>query len=488
MIRKRQNRLTMKLKPILLTALLLTPALSPAQEPSPKPADTTAQHEARMAWWHEAKFGMFIHWGLYAIPARGEWVMNREKIPVAEYTKFADQFNPVKFNAEEWVRFAKDAGMKYIVITSKHHDGFAMFGSKVSPYNIVDATPFKRDPMKELAAACAKEGIKLGFYYSEAQDWHQPGGGVSGGPWDPAQKGGFDHYLHTLAIPQVKELLSGYSPAVLWFDTPVNMTPAYAREMVQVVRSIRPETIINSRLLYSGRAVENLDQAKLDGLREIGVDYLSYRDRGIPEHPAPSWGRAWETCMTLNGAWGYNAKDHNWKSPQTVVQMLGRVVSKGGNFLLNFGPTAEGELPAEGTAVMKQVGDWLRVNGEAIYGASPSDLSTTGKAVAEASNAKAGTPKKREPAEPRIDWLATSRPRAKATGQPAKIYLHIFNWPAGRFEVEGVAGQVSKAYLLGDAQRTPLKFSQKGGTFSVELPGQAPDPIATVLCLEYAAK
>ena len=158
---------------ILLTALLLAPVIAPA---SP---ETAAQHDARMAWWHEAKFGMFIHWGLYAIPARGEWVMNREKIPVAEYEKLAKQFNPVKFNADEWVRIAKDAGMKYIVITSKHHDGFAMFGSKVSPYNIVDATPFKRDPMKELAAACAKEGVKLGFYYSKprtgttrAARWH----------------------------------------------------------------------------------------------------------------------------------------------------------------------------------------------------------------------------------------------------------------------------------------------------------------------------
>ena len=468
---------------VLLASILLTPALAPAQDTSPASPEATAQHDARMEWWHEAKFGMFIHWGLYAIPARGEWVMNREKIPVAEYAKLATQFNPVKFNAEEWVRFAKDAGMKYIVITAKHHDGFAMYGSKVSSYNIVDATPFKRDPMKELAAACAKEGIKLGFYYSEAQDWHQPGGGVSGGSWDPAQQGDFDHYLHTLAIPQVKELLNGYSPAVLWFDTPVNMTPAYAREIVQVVRSIRPETIINSRLLYSGRKIENLDKAQLDELREIGVDYLSYRDRGIPEHPAPSWGRDWETCMTLNGAWGYNAKDHNWKTPQKVVQMLARVVSKGGNFLLNFGPTAEGEIPAESLGIMKQVGAWLRVNGEAIYGAGPSDLIATGKPVAEAGNATGGKVKKNEP---EIDWLATSRPADKATGQPAEIYLLIFKWPAGQLEVKGMTNQVSKAYLLGDATHTPLKFSQQNETISVALPANVPDPIAVVVCLEFA--
>jgi alpha-L-fucosidase len=453
------------------------------------------QRDARMQWWREAKFGMFIHWGLYAIPARGEWVMNRERIPVAEYAKLAAQFNPVKFNAAQWVRVAKDAGMKYIVITSKHHDGFAMFESKVSPYNIVDATPFKRDPMKELAEACAKEGIGLGFYYSQAQDWHQPGGAVARGSWDPAQKGEFAQYLHTVSIPQIKELLSGYHPAVIWFDTPVNMTPAYGREIMQLVRSLRPEAIVNSRLLYSGAKVEQLGQAQLDELRDIGVDYLSYRDRTIPEQP--KW-RDWETCMTLNGAWGYTAADHNWKSPKTVVQMLAEVVSKGGNFLLNFGPTAEGELPAESVAVVKQVGAWLRVNGEAIYGAGPkSDLKGT-RAPAAASSLEIGKKKrsnakavKSGPAiqpESEIDWLATSRPAAKEAGQPAKIYLHIFKWPDGRLEVKGMTSKVSKAYLLGDAKHTPLKFSQSAETFSVELPPIAPDPIATVVCLECATK
>ena len=467
----------MKQPLLILIALLLTPVITTAQGAVPASPETAAQHDDRMAWWHEAKFGMFIHWGLYAIPARGEWVMNREKIPVAEYEKLAKQFNPVKFNAEEWVKIAKDAGMKYIIITAKHHDGFAMFGSKVSPYNIVDATSFKRDPMKELAAACAKEGIKLGFYYSQAQDWHYPGGAVSGRSWDPAQKGDFDHYLDTLAIPQVKELMTGYSPAAIWFDTPVKMTPARAREFAQVVRSIRPETIFNSRLLYGGKMIEKLTTAKLDGLRDIGVDYLSYGDRQIPDHPTPSWQRDWETCMTLNGAWGFTASDHNWKSPQTVVQMLAEVVSKGGNFLLNFGPTAEGEIPDEGVKVVQQVGAWLRVNGEAIYGVGPSDL---------ISKAPAG--KEKESAESDIDWLATTRPADKATGRPAKIYLHIFKWPAGQLEVPGVKSKVSRAYWLSDTQRAPLKFSQKDGTLSVDLAGSASDPIATVICLECATE
>jgi alpha-L-fucosidase len=484
----------MKCTLTLIASLLLTPVGVSAQDASPHSPKTTEQHDAHMDWWREAKFGMFIHWGLYAIPARGEWVMNREKIPVAEYAKLATRFNPVKFNATEWVRFAKDAGMKYIVITAKHHDGFAMYGSKVSPYNIVDATPFKRDPMKELAAACAKEGIKLGFYYSQAQDWHHPGGAVARGSWDPAQKGDFDHYLHTIAIPQVKELLSGYNPAVIWFDTPVNMTAASAREVLQVVRSIRPETVVNSRILYSGAKIEGLGKAELDELRDLGADYLTYRDREIPTNPA--W-RDWETCMTLNGAWGYNEKDHNWKSPHTVVQMLARVVNKSGNFLLNFGPTAEGELPAESVGIMKQVGAWLRVNGEAIYGAGPNDLKGTRVPTAaspedlgtkEASNAKARKSRPARKPETEFDWLATSRPAAKETGQPAKIYLHIFKWPADRLAVKGMTSQVSKAYLLNDAKRAPLKFSQQDGTLSVELSGHAPSPIATVVCLECAAE
>ena len=181
--------------------------------------ETKSQHDARMAWWREAKFGMFIHWGVYSVPAGfyngkpvpgiGEWIMNRGKIPMAEYQGYAKEFDPTNFNAEEWVKIAKDAGQKYIVITSKHHDGFAMFDSKASDWNIVKATPFGRDPLKELAAACKKEGIKLGFYYSQAQDWNN-GGSASGGKWDTAQQHDMDDYIDKIAVPQVKEILSNY--------------------------------------------------------------------------------------------------------------------------------------------------------------------------------------------------------------------------------------------------------------------------------------
>ena len=412
--------------------------------------ETSAHSNARLAWWREAKFGMFIHWGLYAIPARGEWVMNQEKIPVAEYAKLATQFNPVKFNAEEWVRFAKDAGMKDSVSTARHHDGFAMYASKVSPYNIVEATPFKRDPIKERAAACAKEGIKLGLYYSQAQDWHQPGGAMARAPWDPAQKSDFDHYLHTLAIPQIKELLSSYHPAVIWFDTPHQMTPEYGREIVQAIRSVRPETILNSRLLYHGNQIEGMDQAKLDELRDIGVDYLSYKDRQIPDLPASSWNSSWETCMTLNGAWGFTATDHNWKSQQTVVQMLARVASKGGNFLLDFGPAADGEIPAESAGIMKQVGAWLRVNGESVYGTSSGPFQ-------------------------RLSW-------GVATRKGGTLYLHVFDWPKDGKLIVPLSNQAKSGTLL--ATGKPLSIKNADGKLVIDVPVTAPDAADSVIALQ----
>lgn len=202
----------------------------------------------RMAWWRDARFGLFIHWGIYSVPGRGEWLMNAEKIPVATYAKYAAQFNPDKFNAEEWVRMAKDAGMKYIVITAKHHDGFAMFKSEVSPFNIVDATPFKRDPLKELAAACEKEGIKLGFYYSQAQDWHHPGGASYGGPHDEAQKGDMTDYIRKIAQPQVKELLSNYGKVgIIWWDTPQDMSQERVDLMLEPLK-MQPGIIQNNRM------------------------------------------------------------------------------------------------------------------------------------------------------------------------------------------------------------------------------------------------
>jgi alpha-L-fucosidase len=414
----------------------------------------TAVPNDRMKAFREAKFGMFIHWGLYAIPARGEWVMNKEHIPVAKYTEFARQFDPLEFNAAAWVRIAKDAGMKYMVITSKHHDGFAMYHSKVSPYNIVDATPFKRDPLKELADACRKEGMGLGFYYSQAQDWHHPGGAVSRGSWDPAQTGNFDQYLREKAIPQVKELLSGYGPVFsIWFDTPVQMTPQSAKEFARLVHTTQPATYVNSRIFSSGRKISGMNAGQLAELKQIGVDYLSYADRQIPDHP--QW-RDWETCMTLNHSWGYTRSDDDWKSPEVVIGQLVEVASKGGNFLLNVGPTAEGVIPAPGVANLREVGRWLKVNGEAIYGTGPSPFASTRSDGA---------------------WCCTTK--------PGKLYIHLLQWPAGKFELSGLKGKATKAYLLADPQRHPLNITEANGKLDVGLPNTASGERINVLCIEH---
>ena len=349
---------------VIALALLVPGSLRPSgHREGVLPKETKEQRDPRMAWWREAKFGMFIHWGIYSVPAGtwkdkqiggiGEWIMNSGKIPVKDYAEFAGKFNPVKFDADKWVSVAKKAGMKYIVITSKHHDGFAMFHSKATPYNIYDATPFKRDPLKELAAACKKQGIRLGFYYSQAQDWHHPGGAAAGGHWDKAQDGSMDEYLRKIAVPQVREILSNYGPvAVLWWDTPYDMTKERA-EMLLPALKLQPGIIMNNRL---------------------GGGYEGDTETPEQEIPATGFpgGRDWETCMTMNDTWGFKSYDHNWKSTETLIRMLADIASKGGNFLLNVGPTSEGLIPEPSVERLTAVGTWMDVNGESIYGTSAS--------------------------------------------------------------------------------------------------------------------
>jgi alpha-L-fucosidase len=425
--------------------------------------ETKAQRDARMAWWREAKFGMFIHWGVYSVPAGfyhdqpvggiGEWIMNRGKIPMAEYQAFAREFNPVKFNAGEWVKIAKAAGQKYIVITSKHHDGFAMFDSKASDWNIVKATPFQRDPLKELAAACKKEGIKLGFYYSQAQDWNN-GGAANGGKWDKAQEHSMDDYIDQVAVPQVKEILSNYGkfPAVLWWDTPTDMNPERAQKLYDVAEKLRPGIIMNNRL---------------------GGGFKG--DTETPEQRIPPQGypgRDWETCMTMNNTWGFKRDDNNWKSTETLIRNLCDIASKGGNYLLNVGPTREGLIPEASVQRLKEIGAWMKINGEAIYG--------TGPTIYGAEAGSLSATEKDNRANPRFipvwDWRCTTK--------PGKIYIQIFKWPAGQIELPGVKGKITKAYLLADAKHRALKFQQTGQGVTIQLPEKAPDAIASVLCLK----
>ncbi|CAA6677804.1 MULTISPECIES: alpha-L-fucosidase [unclassified Lentimonas] len=477
------KRLNISLKLLIITLGIALHTVVSAQV---VPAPSADKSTGRAAWLDEAKYGMFIHWGVYSTLAKGEWVMSGSKIPVVEYKEMASKFNPVKFDAEEWVAVAKNAGMKYITITSKHHDGFAMFDSEVTDYNIVDYTPFKRDVLQELKEACDNAGIKLGFYYSQTQDWEFPGG--AGRKWDPAQKGDFRNYIDTKALPQLKELMTNYEPTHIWFDTPFsnkgkNTSPELAKEFVDVIREADPDTIINSRLMFHGNQVEGLKPEQYETLKEVGVDFLSYRDRTIPPHSPWEY---WETCMTLNDAWGYRANDHNWKTSQMVIMQLVEVVSKGGTFLLNVGPTAEGEIPAPAIAILESAGEWLKVNSESVYGAEETIFEGSGDYIKLSAKEQATLEK---------DALATGAGKGKkghkqkdyawlATGREGKLYLHFFQWPIEPFELEGFdADKVTNAYFLADPGKSPVQFTQTGGTVKVTLPAKPLDELNTVLCL-----
>ncbi len=396
-----------------------------------------ARHHSRLDWFRDAHFGMFIHWGLYAIPAGewrgqqiggiGEWIMLRARIPVADYERLADGFNPVEFDADAWASLAADAGAKYLVITAKHHDGFSMFKSDVSDYTIVAATPFKRDPMQELAAACQRHGVKFCFYYSQTQDWHHPGGDGNDWDYDEAAKD-FDGYVQNYVKPQVRELLTNYGPiGLIWFDTPKRMTPAQSRELVDFVHSIQPDCLVNGRIG--------------NGLG----DYAESRDNVIPTEQLQS---DWEVPATINDTWGYKTSDQNWKSPAELVKKLVDCASKGGNYLLNVGPTASGVIPEPSIERMHAVGDWLRANGDAVYGTRPGPVQG-------------------------LEWCRT-------TQREATTFLHVFEWPSdGVLRMPGV---FSSARPLAAGTQLPLR--REGDKTVIDASGVTPDAIDTVIVLE----
>ncbi len=440
-----------------LALVLLGCAILLTSVPVPSPAavdpESPAAREARLAWFKEAKFGLFIHWGLYAIPAGywkgerspgiGEWVMHRMKIPVKEYERLAGGFNPVRFDADAWAQLAADAGMKYVVITSKHHDGFAMYGSKVSPYNIVDATPFNRDPLKELADACARRGLRFGFYYSQAQDWHEPGG--IGNEWDfgpdaaKDKNGAYDKYLREKAEPQVRELLGNYGPVCLiWFDTPRLMTGERAQRFVDIVRTMQPACLIDGRLGTAG-------------------DYVSTGDNAIPDVHLEG---AWEVPATINRTWGYRIDDHDWKSPGDLVFKLVDIVSKGGNYLLNVGPTAEGVIPQPSQDNLRAVGSWLRLNGEAIYGAGRSPFGEEFGDYAASVKGIDGKP------------IFLARTAWRCTTKPGKLYFTVFRLERGGFALPSFKNSIKSASYIDEmGRRQPLEVkSNKDGVRTIIVP------------------
>ncbi|PYV16866.1 MAG: alpha-L-fucosidase [Acidobacteria bacterium] len=457
-----------KTSKLVLVAALLVPAAVAlclrAAETTLAPGGDAAK-EKRLQWFREAKFGLFIHWGLYAIPAGewkgkpipgiGEWIMNRAQIPVKEYEKLAAQFNPVKFDADAWVKTARDAGMRYIVITSKHHDGFALFHSKASKYNVVDATPFKRDILKELAAACARQKMRLGFYYSQAQDWHEPDG--AGNTWDfgPDEKKDYDKYLRGKAEPQVRELLTNYAPVCLiWFDTPRMMTPERSQRFVDIVRSLQPDCLIDGRLGLTGK----------EG------DYRSTGDNAIPDQASDE---AWETPATINHTWGYKKDDHDWKRPGEVLFKLLDITSKGGNYLLNVGPMADGRIPERSVENLSEVGKWLRVNGEAVYGTGRSPFGEEfGGYLADVKDRNG-----QRVWGSRSDWRCTTR--------PGKLYLTVFAWPRGGFELPRFKNKIKTTYLLADPEKKPLPMKTGAdGITTLETARPERNPMANVIVVE----
>jgi alpha-L-fucosidase len=339
-------------------------------------SDEQQARRQRIQWWRDAKYGMFIHWGLYAIPAgqwgekkheRGysEWIMFGEKIPVAEYAALATQFNPTGFDATQWVDLAQQAGMKYLVLTTKHHDGFAMFDSQVTDYTVVKATPWQRDPTRELADACRAAGLKFGCYYSTDRDWYRPTGPGNRynqtNTWDypDATQQDFDRYIETLVKPQVEELLRLYAPDLIWFDEIDMKSDEQVRDIYNMIRRIKPDCIINSRL--KGCTFPQT-------IPPPRCDFITSGDNEILEND-PDF--EWENPGSMNSSFGYNQFDHNWLEPGKIVSRLVNIVSRRGNYLLNVGPSAEGLIPQPSATNLKRAGDWLAINGQAIYGSSP---------------------------------------------------------------------------------------------------------------------
>jgi len=440
-------------------------AATPAATPNPDPYanETKKQRDARMEWWRDARFGLFIHWGVYAVPGGihkgqpvggyGEWIMEKGKIPVEEYKAYAGQFNPTQYDPEAWVLLAKKAGMKYIVITAKHHDGFALWPSAASKWDI-EATPYKKDLLKPLAEACKKHGIKLGFYYSQAMDWTN-GGACS---QDPNNKRTMDEYVDQIAAPQVRELLTNYgdAPVILWWDTPAAMNEDRAAKLIEPLK-MKPGIIHNNRLLkVAPCGVVDMEALK-SGKRE---PYAG--DTETPEQHIPATGLGdhdWEACITMNDTWGFKSDDNNWKSTQVLLRQLIDIASKGGNYLLNVGPTGEGLIPQPSVERLEEIGTWMGANGESIYGSGASPF-------------------------PKLPW---GRCTTKKTKGGTTLFLHVFDWPKdGKLLVPGLENKVRSARLL--VAGTELKFEKTPNGVVIDVPAQAPDPNASVVKLEVSGR
>lgn len=391
----------------------------------------------------DTHFAMFIHWGLFSQLANkwqgktyygiGEWLMNENmaNIPVKDYMPVARDFNPAAFDARKIARLAKDAGMKYIIITAKHHDGFAMYHSMANKFNIVDATPFKRDPMKELAQACKELGLGFGFYYSHNQDWTYPGG--TGGPkTDSTGKAkNFDDYFAEKCLPQVEEITRNYGDMVLiWFDTPGGMPAKYAQQLVNVVRKNQPNALVSGR---------------------VGYNLGDYQTLGDMEVPLEKIAGRWESVDVTNDAWGYAWYDENWKSPHKILTLLIATVARGGTYMLNIGPDGQGRVPEPVQASLRSVGKWISRYPQLIYHAQAS------------------------PWKHALPW-------GDAVMNNGKLYLAVYKWPAsGSLLVPGLRSEIAAARVLKNGRGEKIIFKKEGSWIRLQTPVQAPDPMVSVI-------
>jgi alpha-L-fucosidase len=382
-----------------------------------------ASRTCRMKWWHEAKFGMFVHWGLYSVLGRHEWVMENEGIPLSEYEPLADQFQPVPDAARAWARLAREAGMRYMVMTTKHHEGFCQFDTKLTSYCAPKHGP-RRDLVKEYVSAAREQGLRVGFYYS-LMDWHHPDGARCA--TDEAARKRFVAYIHG----QIRELMTNYGKVdVLWYDVawPLDASGWESERMNRMVFELQPEIIVNNRNLLPG-------------------------DFSTPEQEitAEKGGRAWESCMTLNDSWGYQRADDDWKGSKTVIRNLVSCANQGGNYLLNIGPRPDGSVPEDSVRILQEVGRWMQRNSETIYASDPCRVNTSNY--------------------------------ADFTRRGNTLYMHVYFWPGDTVALSGLMTRVKSARLF--APNRPVEFQQD--EFRVRfrgLPADPPDLPLTTIAIE----
>ena len=433
------KRKVTRLLPLLLVAIFWNSAAT-AQNYQPSESNLNARQ-----WFQDAKFGMFIHWGVYSVPGRGEWVMENEKIPITEYEKFAPQFNPAGFSAAEIVSLAKAAGMRYITITSKHHDGFAMFATKQNKWNIVDATPYAKDPLKQLAEECRKQGIKLFFYHSQL-DWHNPdylplgrtghSAGRSGG-------GDFNRYLEFMDA-QLSELLTNYGDvAGIWFDGMWDKPDAdwQLQRTYSLIHKLQPAALVGSNHHHAPFDGEDFQMFEKD---LPGANTAGFNQTSISQLPL-------ETCETVNGAWGYNKTDKNFKSVPALIHYLVRAAGSNANFLLNIGPMPTGKVQPEFIERLHAMGQWMEKNGDTIYG-------TRGGPI-------------------------TPRSWGVSTQKGGGVFLHVLDWTDEYLALPELPG-ITGAHVFGS--NAALEIKPLNGGLLLRLPKEKRDAIDTIVVLEHA--